>query len=227
MSKVSFIVPTLDEVEGIKKVLNSLPEYELEEMGYEMEVLVIDGGSSDGTKSKVKETDVELYREDGGKASAVRRGLIECDGDYVFLIDGDGSYPCDKIPQMVERLENGSSMVLGSRLSGRVEEGAMTRTNKFGNKILTGLANWLYGTQVSDLCTGLRGIKKESVKGMIPGKDFEIEAGLHVLLSKEEISEIPISYKRRKGESKLRVWDGFKIAKRLFVEKIKKKEKGF
>lgn len=222
MEKVSFIIPTLDEVKGIKKVLESIPENRLKGRGYDVEILVVDGGSSDGTRKVAERYGVQVYYEKGGKASAVRRGIKECRGDHVILIDGDGSYPCDKVPMMVERLDDGSSMVLGNRFSGDVEDGAMSNINKFGNKILTFMANHLYGTDVSDLCTGLRGLKLKDMENELPGKGFEIEAGLHALMKDRNISEVPISYNKRKGESKLRLWDGLSIAKRLFVEKIKR-----
>jgi len=222
MGKVSFIIPTLNEVEGIIQVLESIPEEELMSRGYEVETMVVDGGSSDGTRDAAKEFGVDVYYEKGGKTSAVRRGLNECQGDFVFLIDGDGSYPCNKILEMQERLENGNSMVLGNRFSGDVAEGAMSRTNRIGNKVLTSMANRLYGTDVSDLCTGLRGIIVDHLEGSISGKGFEIEAELHALMCDKNICEIPISYNKRIGESKLRVWDGLKIAKRLFLDKFKK-----
>ncbi len=222
MEKISFIIPTLDEVEGIVQVLENIPKKDLESQGYEVEVLVVDGGSSDGTRKVAKDHGVKVYFEEGGKASAVRRGFEECVGDHVFLIDGDGSYPCDKVMDMLEKLENGSSMVLGNRFSGDVEDGAMSKTNRFGNKVLTSVANGLYGTDVSDLCTGLRGINVDNLEGEIPGKGFEVEAGLHILMCDKNICEVPISYNKRMGESKLKIWDGFSIAKRLLVEKIKR-----
>ncbi len=221
MEKVSFIIPTLDEVEGVTGVIEDIPERELKSSGYEVEILIVDGGSTDGTCEVVKDYDVQVYLEEGGKASAVRRGMKESSGDYVFLIDGDGTYPCDKVSLMLDKLQNGTSMVLGNRFSGDVQDGAMSRLNRFGNKFLTSLANRLYKTDISDLCTGLRGIKSECLNGEIPGKGFEIEAALHAMMCDMDICEVPISYKERKGESKLKVRDGFKIAKRLLVEKMK------
>lgn len=220
MEKVSFIIPTLNEVQGVSVVLDEIPVSELKSLGFGVEILVVDGGSTDGTRDVLEEYDVQVYNEEGGKASAVRRGMKESSGDYIFLIDGDGSYPCDKISLMLEKLQNGTSMVLGNRFSGDVEDGAMSRLNRFGNKFLTSMANRLYRTDISDLCTGLRGIKVECL-GEIPGKGFEVEAALHTVMCDKKICEVPISYRERRGESKLKVRDGFKIAKRLIFEKMK------
>ncbi len=216
---VTIIIPTLNEAEGIGSVIENVPVESLEKRGYDTEILVIDGGSSDGTKEKVKEHSVRLLEKEGGKAEAVRHGLEKGRGDIFFLVDGDGSYPVDAITELIDGLEDGKDMVLGSRLKGEIEKKAMSFTNYFGNKMLTWLANRLYGTEVTDICTGLRGFKKDSLNGnRIPGKGFEIEAGLHIALSEGKISEVPIRYKQRMGHSKLRTIDGLKIGFRLLKE---------
>lgn len=222
MVTVSIIIPTLNERYGIGLVLDDLPIEELEGKGYDVEVLVVDGGSSDGTQGVVVEKGYELIVEEGGKASAVRRGLEESSGRYVFTIDGDGSYPADKIVDMVSLLEDGNDMVMGSRFMGVLEVGAMTRVNKVGNRFLTWFGNRLYGTSVTDICTGLRGIDRESLDGVeLPGEGFEIEAGIHTVFCDNDVEEIPIYYEKRAGSSKLKVWDGLHIAKRLLIERYR------
>ncbi len=221
---VSVIIPTLNEEEGIEEVIEDIPEEGLKRLGYETEILVVDGGSSDETVEKVKEKGVDVFQAGEGKAEGVRLGFKEAQGDYVFLIDGDGSYPGEKIIDMVNELENGCDMVLGSRFAGEIQQGAMTTKNKIGNKILTFLANRLYGTDVSDLCTGLRGMDRNVLENnKVPGRGFEIEAGIHTVFSHENISEIGIRYDKRKGTSKLKTVDGLKIAGRLFKGKFKKR----
>jgi len=221
MDVVSVIIPTLNEKEAIDDVIEDIPEEELRKKGYEVELIAVDGGSSDGTVEILEKWGVEVVHSEGGKAEGVREGLKNVDGDLIFLIDGDSSYPAEKISPMVEELENGSDMVLGSRLEGEIWDGAMSTKNKVGNIILTWLANKFYGTEISDLCTGLRGFRCDGLDPEeIPGKGFEIEAGLHSVFSEKEISEISIDYRRRKGESKLVTFDGFKIAYRLLKEKF-------
>ncbi len=223
MSVVSIIVPTLNEEKSIEEVIDSLPEDHLRNRGYEVEMIVVDGGSSDGTVEKLEDREVKVLRAKGGKAQGVREGLKTSEGDFVFLIDGDDTYPAGKISDMIEELENGSDMVLGSRFEGSISEGAMSIKNKIGNKFLTWLANRLYDTEVTDLCTGLRGFECNGLNpDEIPGKDFEIEAGLHTKFCKKNISEIPIEYRKRKGESKLVTRDGFKIAARLLRETFRR-----
>ncbi len=220
---VTVIIPTLNEQEGIVEVIEDIPEEQIYELGYDVEIFVVDGGSSDGTVEKVEKMGIDVFHADRGKAEGVRKGLEKADGDKVFLIDGDGSYPAERIPEMLNRLNNGSDMVLASRFDGEICEGAMSTKNKIGNKILTALANKLYGTEVSDLCTGLRGFKKDGLEARsISAEGFEIEAGLHTVFSDRDISEIGIRYDKRKGKSKLKTRDGLKIASRLLKEKIKR-----
>lgn len=221
MDVVSVIIPTLNEKEAIEDVIDDIPDEKLQEKGYDVELIAVDGGSSDGTVEILDKSGVEVIHSKGGKAEGVREGLKNVDGDVVFLIDGDASYPAEKISPMVEELENGSDMVLGSRLEGQITDGAMSTKNKMGNMVLTWLANRLYGTDISDLCTGLRGFRCDGLEPEeIPGKGFEVEAGLHTLFSEKEISEISIDYRMRKGESKLVTFDGFRIAYRLLKEKF-------
>lgn len=214
MSTVSIVIPTLNEAEAIREVIGDIPGVELKEKGFEFEIIVVDGGSTDGTVEKLDDLDVMLIEEDDGKANAVRRGFDTAEGDYLFLIDGDGSYPADKIVDMVNLLEDGYDMVLGSRFAGRIDRGAMSFRNKVGNKILTWMGNKFYDTSVSDLCTGLRGLRAGGLD-RIPGDGFEIEAGIHMVMSDKSIKEIPIEYEKRKGRSKLHLWDGLKIGWRL------------
>ncbi|MFW5927789.1 MAG: glycosyltransferase family 2 protein [Thermoplasmatota archaeon] len=218
MKTVSVVIPTLNEAEAIRDVIEEILKNKLKERDYELEIIVVDGGSNDGTVEMMEGLDVKIIRDDDGKADAVRKGFEAAEGYYLFLIDGDGSYPADKIANMVEVLDDGYDMVLGSRFAGKIDKGAMSLRNKIGNKILTWLGNLLYGTSVSDICTGLRGIRAEEIDNL-PGDGFEIEAGIHMMMSDKDIEEIPIHYEKRKGNSKLRLWDGFKIGWRLLKGK--------
>lgn len=215
------IIPTLNEVEGLRDVLERLPREALLDEGYSLEEIVVDGGSSDGTAGVAEEFEVKLMVVDGGKAEAVRRGLERCSEEFVFTIDGDGSYPPEAMVGMVRELEGGADMVLGSRFMGDMEDGAMSFKNRFGNKVLTWLANRLYDPDVTDLCTGLRGFRRSEVDaGDLVGSGFEIEASIHSAMAGGEFKEVAIDYSERFGRSKLRTRDGVKIAWRLFADKF-------
>jgi dolichol-phosphate mannosyltransferase len=95
---------------------------------------------------------------------------------------------------------------MGSRLRGRIEEGAMTRMNHFGNIILSDLASLLYQQPCTDLCTGMWGFNSQALRRLeLNSKHFELEAELFAESTKKglRMEEIPVDYRPRVGETKL------------------------
>ncbi len=103
------------------------------------EVLVVDDGSTDGTDRAAADAGARVLRlpANGGKGSAVRRGLSEARGEVIVLIDGDGQDDPTEIPRLLEALRPGVDLVVGSRFIGRFEPGAITPVNHLGNRFLT------------------------------------------------------------------------------------------
>ena len=155
MKKVSVVLPALNEEEAIGKVIDEIPVEELESKGYQTEIIVVNNGSTDKTAEiAAAQGAIVIDEPNRGKGRAIRTGFGAVSGDFVFMLDSDFTYPAGYITQMVELLEGGYDVVIGSRLNGSVEQGAIKRFNLIGNHLLAFLANMLYGTRVSDLCTG-------------------------------------------------------------------------
>jgi hypothetical protein len=137
------------------------------------------------------------------------------EADFVFMLDADFTYPATYISEMLVILRQGSPVVIGSRLRGEQENGAMRRMNVIGNTILTWTANLLYRTRISDLCTGYWGLRVEVVKDLTLLADgFQLEAEIFTQLCRKgyPIAEIPIRYRCREGKAKLSgLKDGFRI----------------
>ena len=207
MKKVSVVLPALNEEEAIGKVIDEIPVEELEAKGYQIEIIVVDNGSTDKTAEIAAAQGAKVISEPNrGKGRAIRTGFEMVSGDFVFMIDSDFTYPAGYITQMVGLLESGYDVVLGSRLNGAVEHGAMKRLNLIGNHLLAFLANLLYGTRISDLCTGLWGFKVEVVRSLnLDAVGFELEANMLIEVAKRgyKISEVPIQYRKRATASKL------------------------
>jgi glycosyltransferase involved in cell wall biosynthesis len=207
VKKVSVVLPALNEEEAIGKVIDEIPVEELESKGYQIEIIVVDNGSTDKTAEIAAAQGAKVISEPNrGKGRAIRTGFGTVSGDFVFMIDSDFTYPAGYITQMVGLLENGYDVVLGSRLNGAVEHGAMKRLNLIGNHLLAFLANLLYGTRISDLCTGLWGFKVEVVRSLnLDAVGFELEANMLIEVAKRgyKISEVPIRYRKRATASKL------------------------
>ncbi len=159
------LLPTLDEEEGLADVLPRLPVREMSELGWESKVLIIDGGSKDLTTQVAQESGCELLQQQGkGKGAAMRLGFLhflQADYDALVMLDPDGTYHPEEIPKFLKKLEH-ADVVIGDRLRGAMDPDAMTRTNYFGNHVLTWIAVALYGVPMNDLCSGYWGFSKQA-----------------------------------------------------------------
>lgn len=212
--KVCIVLPTLNEEPAIGNVIDEIPGKTLNELGYLVEILVTDSGSTDRTLEIAKQKGVRIIHAGKGKGAAVTAAFKEADADFIFMLDGDFTYPAAYIPEMLKILET-HPIVIGSRLKGKRDKGALRRTNFIGNHLLTLFANILYGTGVSDLCTGYWGFRREVIGNLhLTVRGFQIEAEILTQVAKHgyKISEIPITYRSRRGKAKLGSFtDGFKI----------------
>ncbi|MFC1919415.1 glycosyltransferase family 2 protein [Chloroflexota bacterium] len=224
--KVCIFLPALNEEKAIGGVIDEVPRAKLEERGYEVEILVVDNRSTDGTREVAEKRGVSVITEPRrGKGYAVRTAFKSINSDFVFMLDADLTYPAKYIPQMLELLESGFDVVIGSRLKGRIEDKAMSKMNLVGNHVLTLTAKLLYGTSISDLCTGYWGFHQHVVKGLtLDATGFEIEAKMFAQIARKghSIAEIPIEYRRTIRPSRLSsLKDGFRIGRVLITERMR------
>ena len=228
LTEVSIIIPALNEEETIGKVIGEVPKRELEKKGYKVEILVVNNNSADRTEGIAKEKGAKVILEPGrGKGRAVRTGFESASGDFIFILDADYTYPATYILRMLEVLQEGHDVVIGSRLRGQMKEGAMSRMNLVGNRFLSFIANILYGTRISDLCTGYWGLTRRVIEDIeLDAKGFEFEANMFAEIVKKgySIAEVPIYYRRRTTPPKLNsLKDGFKIGWTLLTKKFRRK----
>jgi dolichol-phosphate mannosyltransferase len=212
----------------IEEVINSIPTQQLMNMGHDVEIIVVDGNSKDRTQEIAEKNGARVLTQEGkGKGLGVRTAFQSFDGDYLFMLDADGTYPGHHILDMYPLLQSGEyDVVLGSRINGHISPGAMSRFNYMGNKFLTATANLLFsnGHKISDVCTGMWGFKKHVIDTLdLSAVHFEIEAEMYARCMKNgfKIGEIPIHYKTRKTKPKLRsVRHGSKIFKHMLTERF-------
>jgi len=201
------VLPALNEEEAIGKVIDEIPVEELESKGYQTEIIVVDNGSTDKTAEiAAAQGAIVIDEPNRGKGRAIRTGFEAVSGEFVFMLDSDFTYPAGYITQMVGLLESGYDVVIGSRLNGSVDHGAMKQVNLIGNHLLAFLANVLYGTRVSDLCTGFWGFKVDVLRSLnLDAVGFELEANMLIEVAKHKyrVGEVPIQYRRRATASKL------------------------
>lgn len=226
MKEVSIIFPALNEEETIGKIIDEVPIEEIEGRGYRAEIIVVDNGSTDKTREIAEAKGARVITEPSrGKGRAMRTAFESVSGDFIFMIDADFTYPATYVPRMLELLEGGYDVVLGSRLKGQKEEGAMSRLNIVGNHLLALLANLLYRTRVSDPCTGYWGFRGEVPKSLkLDAVGFELEANMLAEIARQgyRIAELPILYRRRPNEAKLgSLKDGFMIGLTLIRKRFR------
>ena len=227
---ISIILPTLNEETGVGKVIDEIPMTQLEMMGYSAEVVVVDGNSSDQTREIAEKKGARVIVEKRkGKGRAVRTALENVSSDFIFVLDADYTYPPTYIPEMLDILRRDNPVVIGSRLKGRYEKGALRRQNVIGNHLLTYLANLLFRTRISDVCTGFWGLRGDVTDCLELSTDgFQFEAELYAELAKKgySIAEVPILYRRRKGKAKLSSFrDGVKIGWMLIKKRLPQRAK--
>lgn len=215
-NSVCIVLPALDEELTVGKVIDEIPRQELERDGYQVDVLVVDGNSSDRTRHIAQEKGARVILEPRrGKGRAIRTIMEQIEADFIFMLDADYTYPATYIPEMLGILKQGCPVVIGSRLRGGQEKGAMRWLNVLGNSLLTRMANLLYSTRISDLCTGYWGFRAEVIPELnLLADGFQLEAEIYTQLSKKgySIAEVPTYYRCRQGKAKLSgPKDGFKI----------------
>ncbi len=222
---VSIIIPALNEEDTIAKVIDEIPKKDLQKVGYRVEIIVIDNNSTDGTAETAKEKGVKVIVEPvKGKGRAIRTAFKSVSGDFIFMLDADYTYPATYIPRMLEVLQEGHDVVIGSRLKGQMGKGAMSKMHLMGNRLLVFIANILYGTRISDLCTGYWGLTRRVIEDTeLYAEGFELEAAMFAEIAKKgySIAEVPICYRRRTTPPKLNsLKDGFKIGWTLLIKKF-------
>ncbi|UCE72894.1 MAG: glycosyltransferase [Methanomassiliicoccales archaeon] len=227
-NEISVLLPALDEELTLGRVIDGIPVEQIKKKGYDIDIMVVDGHSTDNTQKIALAKGARLILQEGrGKGLGLKTAFKASKGKYLFMMDSDDTYPGYHILEMLDLLESGKyDVVLGSRLNGNIMPGAMTGVNYLGNKILTQTANILFpnGHKVSDLCTGMWGFKGDVVRKLqLEARHFDVEAEMYAKCVKMgcNIGEIPIEYRKRIAPSKLSsVKHGVTIATRLLKEKI-------
>ncbi|NLV10842.1 S-layer glycoprotein N-glycosyltransferase AglJ [Halomicrobium mukohataei] len=201
---VCVLVPTYNEAATIGDVVASFVG-----QGFE-HVLVIDGGSDDGTRELAAEAGARVVEQSGtgegsGKGQAVREALDRyVEQPYVLMLDGDATYRPDEADRLLEPLFDGrAEHVIGNRFAD-MEPGAMTRLNQIGNGIINTAFSVIHGRDLTDILSGYRAFTLESVRQFdLTADGFGIETEMAVECVKQGVSTtvVPITYQTRPNDS--------------------------
>ncbi len=215
--KLSVVVPVFNERNTVGEIIRRMRAVELPG-NLDLEILVIDDGSTDGTGdvlSQLRDSTVRVVvqRTNEGKGSAVREGFAQATGDLVLVQDADLEYDPEDWPRLLNPMLRGRALVVyGSRFTG--ERRNMLFLHWVGNRFLSLITNVLYNTTLSDMETCYKLIDRRIVEKLhLRSQRFEIEPEITAKILKLgiRIYEVPISYAGREfDEGKKITWrDGF------------------
>jgi glycosyltransferase involved in cell wall biosynthesis len=205
MKKLSIIVPVYNEEKTLAHVLDALIGLELS--GLEKEIIVVDDGSTDGTSriiQRFSKACIHIRKENGGKGTAVKAGLLRASGDIAIIQDADLEYDPREYGKILKPILDGEAdMVFGSRFGGGESRRVLYFWHSVGNKALTTLSNIFTNLNLTDMETCYKAFNKKAYNEMAPlitSERFGIEPELTSLASKLglRIYEVGISYKGRK-----------------------------
>lgn len=222
--KIAVLIPCYNESKTIKKVVE-----DYKKVLPEADIYVYDNNSSDHTDAIARKAGaIVRYEYRQGKGNVIRSMFKDIEADCYLMIDGDDTYPAENAREMCDLvLDKNVDMVIGDRLSSTYFTENKRPFHNFGNRLVRGLINFLFESNVRDIMTGYRAFSYDFVKTFpVLSKGFEIETEMtiHALDKNFLLEEVKVGYRDRPAGSvsKLNTYrDGFRVLKtigRLFKE---------
>ncbi len=218
---ISVVIPTLNEAENLRYVLERLPEMV-------SEVIIVDGHSTDDTVAVANDIrpDANIIYQDGkGKGNALGCGFKAATGEITVMLDADGSTDPAEIPRFVAALTNGYDYAKGTRFMTGGGSSDITPLRRLGNWGLTTIVNRIWHVKYSDLCYGYNAFWSRCVPTVADCSGFEVETLMNIRLadSTTRVIEVPsFEAPRRHGSSNLRVGrDGLRVFRTIIAEWVR------
>jgi len=223
VTTLSVIIPAYNEEDGIAEIAERVLSVkdDLQEAGIaDLELLVVDDGSGDGTAEVASQiAGVRLIRhgKNRGYGAALKTGFSNATGELIGFLDADGTYPPEYFPQLCQKVMNGGELVIGSRMSGT--DSKMPLTRRVGNYFFATLLTLIGWQKVSDSASGMRVFRRNILERIYPlpdGLNLTPVMSTRAVHEGIQMVEVPIPYDERVGSSKLSVFrDGS-----LFLQSI-------
>jgi dolichol-phosphate mannosyltransferase len=214
---VCILIPTLNEEDAIAGVIG-----EFREMGFS-DILVIDGNSRDRTRELAMAAGAKVVVQSGkGKGQALKEAFDLIEAEYIVMIDGDGTYLPAEVGTLLDPVFAGKAdHTMGNRFA-NLQEGALTRLNSAGNRLINFFFRLIYAVPLNDILTGYRAFSREAVRRLdLTMAGFEIETEMTVDSVKKglAIAEVPITYRPRATGTKTKLnpfMDGARIIATIY-----------
>ncbi|HYT37491.1 MAG TPA: glycosyltransferase family 2 protein [Ktedonobacteraceae bacterium] len=225
MKKITVVIPALNEEQGIGLVLKEIPVSKLMNMGYEIEVMVVDNGSKDKTSHIARQHGATvLIQPIRGYGNAYKAGFANASGDIIATGDADHTYPFEDLPEMIEKMEKEDLDFISTNRLKHINPEVMTPSHIFGNRLLTAITKILFNLPFVDTQSGMWIFRREiwdeldvRSSGMAFSQELKIEAYIRGF----KCAEVPIKYRIRAGVAKLNTLkDGTKVMFRIFHKRL-------
>ncbi len=204
----NIVIPAYNEQDSVSKTVNQIQEV-MESNGLTpFELTVVDDGSHDRTGELAEKAGAKVISnlKNMGYGFSLKRGITEGQYDTVIIIDADGTYPIEKIPELVVEYNRGYDMVVGARTGNHYWEGFVKTIMRL---ILKFLVEFTTGKSISDINSGFRIFSRKSAISLFAhlsnSFSFTTSITLHFIISKRFIKYIPVPYHQRVGKTKVRL----------------------
>jgi len=217
-SKITLFVPTLNEIDGMKAIMPRVKKEWVDE------ILVLDGGSTDGTVEYAKSKGYRVVmQKSNGVTNASREGIKAAKGDYIISFSPDGNSVPEAIPKLVKKINEGYDMVIGSRYLKNAKSEDDDAVTAFGNWMFTKLINICFGGKYTDTLVMFRAFRKNIVKDFhsnLPRAGVEPILSIRCAKEKLKITEIPASEPKRIGGKRkmVPILNGIDILRLILTE---------
>jgi glycosyltransferase involved in cell wall biosynthesis len=227
MRLLSVVIPALNEAPNLPVVLPAVPTDELSEAGWEVEVIVVDNGSTDGTGEIARRLGARVVRESQrGYGHAYRAGFAAVTGEVIATGDADCTYPFAALPDLLNAFDTyGVEFMTTNRLV-RANRAAMKASHRVANYALSAISRSLFRHDLRDSQSGMWLLHRhvwERLNVRSTGMAFSQEIKNAATQAGFRYLEVPIEYGHRGGEVKLNALpDGIANLRQLFEHRFRK-----
>jgi glycosyltransferase involved in cell wall biosynthesis len=192
------VIPTLNEVDGMKQVIPLIKKEWVDE------ILIVDGGSTDGTIEEAKKLNLKVIQQKskGSLGAAIYDGFESTEAEYLLMFGADGNNEPEEIPKMLEKIKEGYDQVIISRFGKTSINEDAGVIDGFGNKMFTDIANIFFHGQFTDTLSSSRAITRnawDEIKFDAFGLDSVLQMSIRGLIKNQKIIEIIGNERARVG----------------------------
>ena len=195
--KTTLIIPTLNEIEGVRKTLPRIKRK------WVSEIIIVDGGSTDKTVEYLKKHDyVVLFQERKGYGAGIQYALKHAKGDIIIEFTPDGNSIPEKIPELIQKVKEGYDLVIASRYKEAAKSYDDDILTGFGNRFFTFLTNLIFGSSYTDTLVGFRAYRKsisEKLGMDAEGFAWPLQSSIRFFKYGYKVAEIPADEPKRIG----------------------------